>query len=98
LRLGTDAWQVERIASMLNYFLFQLVGPQRKALKVKEPEKYEFRPKELLSQVDVHCSKKSDQDLCSLFLWSSFLTGLLEGALGVGYLGILETNYMSCDT
>jgi hypothetical protein len=99
LRLGTDAWQVERIASMLNYFLFQLVGPQRKALRVKEPEKYEFRPKELLSQVDVHCSKKSDQDLCSsLFLWSSFLTGLLEGALGVGYLGILETNYMSCGT
>jgi ubiquitin conjugation factor E4 B len=51
LRLGTDAWQVERIASMLNYFLFQLVGPQRKALRVKEPEKYEFRPKELLSQI-----------------------------------------------
>ncbi|KAH9556758.1 hypothetical protein CY35_07G047100 [Sphagnum magellanicum] len=42
---------VERIASMLNYFLFQLVGPQRKALRVKEPEKYEFRPKELLSQI-----------------------------------------------
>jgi hypothetical protein len=41
LRLGTDAWQVERIASMLNYFLFQLVGPQPKAHRVKEPEKYE---------------------------------------------------------
>ena len=44
--------QVERIASMLNYFLLQLVGPERRALKVKDPEKYEFRPKELLSQVD----------------------------------------------
>lgn len=48
-----DAWQVERIASMLNYFLLQLVGPQRKALRVKDPEKYEFRPKELLSQVQI---------------------------------------------
>lgn len=36
---------------MLNYFLLQLVGPQRKALRVKDPEKYEFRPKELLEQV-----------------------------------------------
>lgn len=43
--------QVERIAAMLNYFLLQLVGPQRKALKVKDPEKYEFRPRELLAQV-----------------------------------------------
>lgn len=42
---------VERVASMLNYFLLQLVGPQRRALKVKDPEKYEFRPKELLSQI-----------------------------------------------
>lgn len=36
---------------MLNYFLMQLVGPERRALKVKDPEKYEFRPKELLTQV-----------------------------------------------
>lgn len=42
---------VERIASMLNYFLMQLVGPERRALKVKDPEKYEFRPKELLTQI-----------------------------------------------
>uniref|UniRef100_A0A7I4AYP6 RING-type E3 ubiquitin transferase n=1 Tax=Physcomitrium patens TaxID=3218 RepID=A0A7I4AYP6_PHYPA len=41
----------ERIAAMLNYFLVQLVGPQRKALSVKDPEKYEFRPKELLAQL-----------------------------------------------
>ncbi|KAG6550550.1 hypothetical protein Mapa_007919 [Marchantia paleacea] len=42
---------VERIAAMLNYFLMQLVGPRRNALKLKEPEKYEFRPKELLCQI-----------------------------------------------
>ncbi|KAJ0973800.1 hypothetical protein J5N97_015765 [Dioscorea zingiberensis] len=42
---------VERVASMLNYFLLQLVGPQRRSLTVKDPEKYEFRPKQLLKQI-----------------------------------------------
>ncbi|XP_022144478.1 probable ubiquitin conjugation factor E4 [Momordica charantia] len=42
---------VERVASMLNYFLLQLVGPQRKSLTLKDPEKYEFRPRELLKQI-----------------------------------------------
>ncbi|GAB4827333.1 E3 ubiquitin-protein ligase pub1 [Ancistrocladus abbreviatus] len=42
---------VERVASMLNYFLLQLVGPQRKSLRLKDPEKYEFRPKQLLAQI-----------------------------------------------
>lgn len=36
---------------MLNYFLLQLVGPQRRSLSLKDPEKYEFRPKQLLKQV-----------------------------------------------
>lgn len=45
------SFQVERVASMLNYFLLQLVGPQRKSLSLKDPEKYEFRPKQLLKQV-----------------------------------------------
>lgn len=38
---------------MLNYFLLQLVGPQRKSLSLKDPEKYEFRPKHLLKQVSL---------------------------------------------
>ncbi|XP_078436752.1 U-box domain-containing protein [Wolffia australiana] len=42
---------VERVASMLNYFLLQLVGPQRKSLTLKDPEKYEFRPKQLLKLI-----------------------------------------------
>lgn len=42
---------VERVGSMLNYFLLQLVGPQRKSLTVKDPEKYEFRPRQLLKQI-----------------------------------------------
>jgi hypothetical protein len=36
---------------MLNYFLLQLAGPQRESLTVKDPEKYEFKPKQLLKQV-----------------------------------------------
>ncbi|KAG6523946.1 probable ubiquitin conjugation factor E4 isoform X1 [Zingiber officinale] len=42
---------VERVASMLNYFLLQLAGPQRRSLNVKDPEKYEFRPRQLLKQI-----------------------------------------------
>lgn len=45
--------QVERVANMLNYFLLQLVGPQRKSLSLKDPEKYEFQPKKLLKQVSI---------------------------------------------
>ncbi|KAL3622768.1 hypothetical protein CASFOL_033376 [Castilleja foliolosa] len=41
---------VERVASMPNYFLLQIVGPQRKTLSLKDPEKYEFRPKLLVKQ------------------------------------------------
>ncbi|CAI9099664.1 OLC1v1036520C1 [Oldenlandia corymbosa var. corymbosa] len=42
---------VERVASMLNYFLLQLVGPQRNSLSLKDPERYEFRPKILVKQI-----------------------------------------------
>lgn len=45
--------KVERVANMLNYFLLQLVGPQRKSLSLKDPEKYEFRPRHLLKQVGI---------------------------------------------
>lgn len=51
---------------MLNYFLLQLVGPQRKSLSLKDPEKYEFRPKQLLKQVS------------SDYNYSSFLINICE--------------------
>ncbi|GBP06467.1 Ubiquitin conjugation factor E4 A [Eumeta japonica] len=35
---------VERIASMLNYFLYNLVGPNKKNFKVKDMKEYEFDP------------------------------------------------------
>jgi hypothetical protein len=36
---------------MLDYFLLHLTGPERRSLKVKDPEKYFFRPRELLQQI-----------------------------------------------
>ncbi|CAM8986271.1 unnamed protein product [Rhodiola kirilowii] len=57
---------VERVANMLNYFLLQLVGPQRKSLSLKDPEKYEFRPKDLLKQIVhiyVHLAKGDRNDI-----------------------------------
>ncbi|KAF3783761.1 putative ubiquitin conjugation factor E4 [Nymphaea thermarum] len=57
---------VERVANMLNYFLLQLVGPQRRALSLKDPEKYEFRPKKLLKQIVdiyVHLAKGDKEEV-----------------------------------
>ncbi|KDP27202.1 hypothetical protein JCGZ_19901 [Jatropha curcas] len=57
---------VDRVASMLNYFLLQLVGPQRKSLSLKDPEKYEFRPKQLLKQIVdiyVHLAKGDTENI-----------------------------------
>ena len=40
-----------RVASMLNYFLSQLVGPKSTGLKVKDPDKFFFHPKRLLCEI-----------------------------------------------
>lgn len=42
---------VGRTANMLGYFLLLLAGPQRRSFRVQDPEKYNFRPKDLLSQI-----------------------------------------------
>ncbi|GMH33488.1 hypothetical protein BSKO_01322 [Bryopsis sp. KO-2023] len=42
---------VDRVASMLNYFLKYITGPERKKLKIKNPDEYNFRPGELLKQI-----------------------------------------------
>lgn len=41
----------DRLAVMLNDWLHHLVGPPSRALKVGDPEKYNFHPKELITQV-----------------------------------------------
>jgi ubiquitin conjugation factor E4 B len=40
-----------RVAAALDYFLLYLTGPERRNLKVREPEKYNFRPKRLLRRI-----------------------------------------------
>ncbi|KAL6763344.1 ubiquitin elongating factor core-domain-containing protein [Haematococcus lacustris] len=42
---------VERTAGMLNYFLSYLTGPRRRKLAIKEPAKYNFKPRELLGEL-----------------------------------------------
>lgn len=42
---------VDRLAAMLDYNLDALVGPRCQDLKVKNPEKYKFNPKQLLSDI-----------------------------------------------
>ena len=39
---------VDRVAGMLNYFLKYLTGSERRRLAIKEPERYNFKPRELL--------------------------------------------------
>ncbi|PNH09426.1 putative ubiquitin conjugation factor E4 [Tetrabaena socialis] len=39
---------VRRLADTLNYFLKYLVGPERRQLRIRQPEKYNFHPKQLL--------------------------------------------------
>ncbi|XP_067133365.1 ubiquitin conjugation factor E4 A [Centruroides vittatus] len=47
---------VDRITAMLNYFLLNLVGPQKKNFKVKDLREYEFKPQELV------------RDICRIYL------------------------------
>ncbi|KAJ1545606.1 hypothetical protein HK405_007809 [Cladochytrium tenue] len=42
---------VERLAAMLDYNLAAMVGPRCTELKVKNPEKFGFNPKKLLSEI-----------------------------------------------
>ncbi|EMD39878.1 hypothetical protein CERSUDRAFT_63413 [Gelatoporia subvermispora B] len=42
---------VDRLAAMLDYNLDALVGPRCQELKVANPEKYKFNPKQLLSDI-----------------------------------------------
>lgn len=52
---------VDRLAAMLDYNLVQLVGPKCTELKVKNPEKYHFQPRKLLSEIiDVYLHLNSD--------------------------------------
>ena len=53
---------VDRLAAMLDYNLQALVGPRCQDLKVREPEKLKFNPKELLGNILQVFLNLSDQD------------------------------------
>ncbi|XP_035829834.1 ubiquitin conjugation factor E4 A isoform X2 [Aplysia californica] len=42
---------VDRIASMLNYFLCRLVGPKQREFSVRDKENYDFKPQETVSNI-----------------------------------------------
>lgn len=53
---------VDRLAGMLDYNLSLMVGPKCSSLKVKEPEKYGFDPKEMLADISmVYCNLGKQQ-------------------------------------
>ncbi|CAG9857038.1 unnamed protein product [Phyllotreta striolata] len=53
---------VDRLASMLNFNLQQLCGKKCKDLKVRHPEKYDWEPRRLLSQlVDIYLHLDCDK-------------------------------------
>jgi ubiquitin conjugation factor E4 B len=53
---------VDRLAAMLNFNLVILVGPKCTELKVRNPEKYSFKPRELLSNiVDIYLNLDSPE-------------------------------------
>ncbi|RXW24458.1 hypothetical protein EST38_g1393 [Candolleomyces aberdarensis] len=53
---------VDRLAAMLDYNLQALVGPRCQDLKVREPEKLKFNPKELLGNILQVFLNLSDQE------------------------------------
>jgi len=53
---------VDKLAAMLDYNLEALVGPKCGELRVKEPEKYHFDPRQLLSDILQVYLNLSDRD------------------------------------
>jgi len=53
---------VDKLAAMLDYNLEALVGPKCGELRVREPEKYHFDPRQLLSDILQVYLNLSDQD------------------------------------
>jgi ubiquitin conjugation factor E4 A len=63
----THPTMVDRIAAMLNFFLKNLVGPNRKSFKVKNLEEFSFRPGEIVTDI---CKIYVNLQNCDSFLAS----------------------------
>lgn len=58
---------IDRLASMLNFNLYQLCGPKCNDLKVRKPEKYGWDPRRLLGQIfDIYLHLNCDQFAAAL--------------------------------
>ncbi|XP_026280818.1 ubiquitin conjugation factor E4 B isoform X1 [Frankliniella occidentalis] len=58
---------VDRLSAMLNFNLQQLCGPKCKNLKVRNPEKYGWEPRKVLSQlVDIYLHLDHNDFACAL--------------------------------
>jgi ubiquitin conjugation factor E4 A len=56
---------VDRIASMLNYFLCRLVGPKQKEFTVKDKENYDFKPQETVLNISaIYLNLQSSDQFC----------------------------------
>ncbi|KAG7211137.1 hypothetical protein KM043_010462 [Ampulex compressa] len=91
---------VDRIASMLNYLLLQLVGPNKRNLKVKDQKEYGFNPANLvlnICEIYINLSKSESFTLAVSQDGRSYgpeLFTLADNVLvrigGVGILGDLD--------
>lgn len=64
-QMFTHSTLVDRMAAMLNYFLSTLVGPKQRNLKVRDMEKYEFRPGEIVTDIcTIYTHLFSDAAFC----------------------------------
>ncbi|KAF8517435.1 ubiquitin elongating factor core-domain-containing protein [Hysterangium stoloniferum] len=85
---------VDRLAAMLNYNLDALAGSKYQDLKVKNPEKYRFNPRELLSdilQVFLNLSDQSDFVRAVAGEGRSYRKELFERAAGIAMRRSLKT-------
>lgn len=56
---------VDRVTSMLNYFLLQLCGPNQKRFKVKEKSKYDFDPGRTVREIcQIYLNLKDCDEFC----------------------------------
>ncbi|XP_016964344.1 ubiquitin conjugation factor E4 A [Drosophila biarmipes] len=56
---------VDRMASMLNYFLLNLVGPKKERFKVKDKKEYEFDPAQTVLEIShIYINLSADDTFC----------------------------------
>jgi ubiquitin conjugation factor E4 B len=86
---------VDRLAAMLTYNLDFLVGPKCQDLKVKDPEKYKFNPRQLLSdilQVFLNLSQDPAFVMALATEGRSYRQSLFDRAAGIAKKRALKTD------